>query len=309
MAFPKFRTILPRIRARHILAAAVLGLIASPSQALTLDQIRTQGKLRLGYQVDARPFSFKDEAGKPAGFSVTLCQAVADEIKTKISAPDLAVEWVPVTPDMAVQAMQQGQVDLLCGSAAETLASRAVVSFSIPIFPGGTGAVLSADGARALRDALEGKPETGPIWRAAPARLLTKKIFAVVKGSVAEAWLKDKISQFRIDSSILPVASYAEGIDAVGNGSANAFFGNRSVIVETAGARLNDGSLVALGRNFTNEPLAIAMPLDSDGLRLAVDTALSRQILSIDFRELYIKWFGLPDQATQQFYSFSALHP
>lgn len=307
MALSNIMALLRRIRPRHILAALMLGLIASPAQALTLDQIRAQGKLRLGYQEDAKPFSFKDSSGTPAGFTVTLCEMAADEIRTRLSAPDLAVEWVPVTPDTAVQAIQQGQVDLLCGATSVTLASRAQFSFSIPVFPGGIGAVLSADGARALSDALEGKPDTGPFWRASPARLLSRKTFAVVKGTVAEAWLKDKIGQFQIDSVILPVDGYQAGLDAVSNGSANAFFGTRSVIVETAGDRLANGSLVALARNFTNEPLAIGMPLDSDGLRLAVDTALSRGIQSSDFRALYIKWFGVPDPATMQFYGFAAL--
>lgn len=307
MALSNIRIRIFRIRARHIVAALMLGLLASPVQALTLDQIRSQGKLRLGYQEEARPFSFKDDAGKPAGFTVTLCQMAAEEIRTRLSAPDLAVEWVPVTPDTAVQAVQQGQVDLLCGAASVTLASRAQFSFSIPIFPGGIGAVLSADGARALRDALEGKPDNGPFWRASPARLLSRKTFAVVKGTVAEAWLKDKVGQFQIDSVILPVDSYAAGLDAVGNGSANAFFGNRSVIVETAGDSLANGRLVVLARNFTHEPLAIGMPLDSDGLRLAVDTALSHAFQSSSFWDLYVTWFGHPDPAIRQFYALSAL--
>ncbi len=304
-----------RRRTRQFIAVAMLSLsslavsgLAAPLQALTLDQIKTQGKLRLGYQEDAKPFSFKDASGNPAGFTVTLCQMVAEEIRTKLAVPDLPVEWVPVAPDTAIQSIQSGQVDLLCGAASETLASRTQFSFSIPVFPGGTGAILSADGARALRDALEGKPDTGPFWRASPARLLSKKIFAVVNGSAAEVWLKDKVAQFQIDSSILPVDSYAAGVAAVSGGAANAFFGNRSVIAETAGDQLINGSLVALARNFTNEPIAIAMPLDSDGLRLAVDTALSRELLSSEFRDLYVKWFGVPDAATMQFYSFAALH-
>jgi ABC-type amino acid transport substrate-binding protein len=305
------RSISKKAIATVLVSLAVLAGAAnsSPVQALTLDQIKAQGTLRIGYQVDAKPFAFKDESGNPAGFTVTLCNAVADEIKAKIGTSDLPVEWVALTPDAAVQAIQQGQVDLICGSASETLASRAQVSFSIPIFPGGIGAVLSANGARSLGAALEGKPDNGPFWRASPARLLSKKIFAVVKGSTTEAWLNERIGHFQIDSTVMPVESYAAGLQAVGDGSANAFFGNRTVIIEAAGDALQSGALVALGRNFTSEPLAIALPLDSDGLRLVVDTALSREILSSEFADLYFKWFGPPDAATLQFYSFAALHP
>jgi ABC-type amino acid transport substrate-binding protein len=303
-----------RVPLKRPWAVAMLGLAtlaawgaAGSAAALTLDQIRTQGKIRLGYQAEARPFSFKDEAGKPEGFSVTLCQIAAEEIKTKLGAPEIPIEWVPVTPEEAVGSVQSGEVDLLCGAVSVTLASRAKFSFSIPIYPGGIGAVLRVDGALALRDALEKKPDTGPFWRASPARLLSKKTFAVVKGSYAERWLAEKMSYFQIDSAILPVDSYDAGIAALEGGSADAFFGNRAVIVETAGNQMANGSLVALGRNFTNEPVAIAMPLNSDELRLAVDSALSREIQSSEFRDLYIKWFGVPDPATLQFYIFSAL--
>ena len=45
------------------------------------------GKLTLGYRADARPFSYRDEAGKPAGYSVALCQKIAEQVKTELGLP------------------------------------------------------------------------------------------------------------------------------------------------------------------------------------------------------------------------------
>jgi putrescine:ornithine antiporter len=111
----------------------------------TLNRIRSTGALRLGYRTDARPFSFRDESGKAAGYSVDLCQVIVDRIKVQQAQATLKVEWVPVATTDRFQALQQGQIDLLCGADSETLKRREEVSFSIPIFPGGIGALLRTD--------------------------------------------------------------------------------------------------------------------------------------------------------------------
>jgi ABC-type amino acid transport substrate-binding protein len=104
--------------------AALIALAAFANPALaagTLDKIRQSGKLALGYRNDAQPFSYRDESGNAAGFSVALCQAVADGLKADLGLANLSVEWVPVTIDDRFSAVQQGKVDLLCGADTETL--------------------------------------------------------------------------------------------------------------------------------------------------------------------------------------------
>ena len=78
----------------------------------------------------------------------------------------LTVEWVPVEADDRFSGLQQGKVDLLCGADTETLARRASVDFSIPIFPGGIGALLRADAARGSRRSSRDRPHQRPNWRA-----------------------------------------------------------------------------------------------------------------------------------------------
>ena len=138
------------------LAAAVLQVAwTATASAATLDRVRQTGKLTLGYRTDARPFSYKDESGNPDGYAVSLCKNVAEKMKSDLGLPDLAVEWVPVTGEDQFKAVQESKVDLLCG-AADTLASRKDVDFSIPIFPGGIGALLRADAPVGLKEVLSG---------------------------------------------------------------------------------------------------------------------------------------------------------
>ena len=159
-----------------ISALVALSVFAGDASAAgTLDRIRKNGKLVLGYQADAKPFSYRDETGNVAGYSVAVCQAIADGLKADLGLASLTVEWMPVTIDDRFSAVQQNKVDLLCGAETETLSPRKEVSFSLPIYPSGIGALLSIDTPPALYEYLErGSPPTKPIWRGSPAETLAR---------------------------------------------------------------------------------------------------------------------------------------
>ena len=78
-----------RIAALGVLAAiAALGT-SRTSEAQTLDRVRGAAAIRLGYEANARPFSFGD-GGAPTGYAVALCKMVADRVKADLGLPDLA---------------------------------------------------------------------------------------------------------------------------------------------------------------------------------------------------------------------------
>ena len=54
--------------------------LAGAASAGTLDHIRQDGAIRIAYREDAPPFSLKGPDGAPAGYSVELCRAVANDI-------------------------------------------------------------------------------------------------------------------------------------------------------------------------------------------------------------------------------------
>jgi ABC-type amino acid transport substrate-binding protein len=106
--------------------------------------VKQASKIILGYRADARPFAFRDESGNAAGYAVALCQKIAEQVKAELGLSTLAVEWSPVTVGDQFRAVQENKIDLLCG-VDETLSGRKDVDFSIPVFPGGIGALLRAD--------------------------------------------------------------------------------------------------------------------------------------------------------------------
>lgn len=294
------------IRRRAALLAA-LALLALPVAAAgTLDKVKESGKLTLGYRSDTRPFAFSD-GGQPAGFSVALCQKVADAVKTELKLPALAVEFVPLTATDRFEAVQQGRVDLSCGTDTPTLERRALVDFSIPIFFAGTGALLRSDADRHLRDALEGRPDPAqPVWRGAPGVFSANVVFAAVGGTTIEKSLIDGLRTRRINVTVARVPDYGAGVQMVLERRAAALFGDRPVLLDAA-ARGPAGELQVLERRFTRETLALAMRRGDDAFRLLVDRSLSRLYRSADIGPLVSRHFGTADPSLLQFFQSVAL--
>jgi polar amino acid transport system substrate-binding protein len=295
-----------RTRTAVSLIAALIALaaFAGPvSAAGTLDKIRQSGKIALGYRAEAQPFSYRDDQGNPAGYSVALCQAIADGLKTDLGLANLSIEWVPVTIDDRFSTVQQGKVDLLCSAETETLSQRKEVSFSLPVYPSGISALLAADTPPELQEILErGSPPTKPIWRGSPARtLLEAQTFSVVANTRAVDWLRERADAFDIDAKIVPVDSYDAGVQRLIDGTSDVLFGEATLL---AAAKRSPGArdLTLLDRRFTNEPIALVLARGDEDFRLAVDQKLSQLMRSDSFRSLYSRWFGEFDQSTARFF-------
>jgi len=291
------------------LAAALQPLAqAAPGSPSTLERVKQAGKLTLGYRADARPFSYRDEAGNAAGYSVALCQKIAEQVKAELKLSALNIEWVPVTMDSRFGDVQQGKIDLLCGADTVTLARRQEVSFSISIFPGGIGALLRSDSSYRLRDVLtKGPAASRPFWRASPAQLLQQQTFSVVAGTTSEKWLAGRMEKFQLSAKVVPAENYEDGVRKVLDRTANVFFGDRAILLEAVQRSPSARDLIVLDRRFTNEPLALALQRGDEDFRLLVDRTLSHLFESADFRFLYAKWLGEPDADALNFFQMTAL--
>jgi ABC-type amino acid transport substrate-binding protein len=301
---------LPRRLLALLSAAVALCATAAPAQAAgVLAQVRDSGKLSLGYRADERPFSFATTAGTaPGGFSVALCQRIAEAVKAELKLPALQVEWVPVTATDRFESVRQGRIQIDCGTDTPTLQRRALVDFSIPIAMAGIGAVMRADADWRVRDILSGRAAAAqPVWRGNPGDLGGSVTFAVIGGSTIEKELQQALAQRRIVVKTLPVASFAEGVQAVLDRRATVMFGERPVLADAALRGPGAGQLTVLDRRFSRTTLALALPLGDTELRLLVDRSLSRLYRSPDFGALYAASFGAMEAQMAEFYQLIAL--
>jgi ABC-type amino acid transport substrate-binding protein len=292
-----------------LLAMAPLGLLGSaPASAATLDRIKETGHIRLGFRADAQPISYRDSGGKAAGYAVDLCLRVVEAIKGELALPNLTVDWVPVTAESRWTAVQAGEVDLVCGPDTATLARRKEVTFSIPIFPGGIGALVRTDAPERVTTILSGKtPQFQPTWRANAGQVLLAQRFAVVRGTTAENWVAGKTAELELNFQVTPVDSYDAGVKRLIDGDADVFFGDRALLLEATGRSGSGRHLALLARNFTYEPLALVMARGDEDFRLIVDRALSWLYNNGKAAELYTNCCGKPDEGVLAFYRMTAL--
>ena len=244
----------------------------------------------VGYYTDARPLSFDNESGRPSGYAVELCQAVA---RTQI-------EWIAVTAESRRAALRDGKVKLLCGEAV-TLSAQKEVLFSIPIFQGGVGAMLRADQPAALKQALSSTPG------ASGQMLLQQQAHAVIAGAPAEKALADWFASLNLPAQIVRVPNEAAGLQAVLDRKVAVFFAERSVLLDSWRRSAASADLTVLTRRFTVAPIAIAFRRGDDDARVAIDRALSRFYASKEFRATYAKWFGQPDADSAAFFRLNML--
>src|SRR3974390_3522 len=108
-----------------------------------LKSIIDKKPIRIAYRTDATPFSFKNDKGEPAGFSLDLCLLVTKSIAEQFGVSDIKVEWVPVTVQTRFSAISGGQADLECGSSTVTLGRMKEVDFSNITFVESTGVVVT----------------------------------------------------------------------------------------------------------------------------------------------------------------------
>jgi len=271
--------------------AAILALLsAGLAQPAMAQMIQVPKGVAVGYYTDARPLSFDNESGRPSGYAVELCQAVA---RTQI-------EWIAVTAESRRAALRDGKVKLLCGEAV-TLSAQKEVLFSIPIFQGGVGAMLRADQPAALKQALSSTPG------ASGQMLLQQQAHAVIAGAPAEKALADWFASLNLPAQIVRVPNEAAGLQAVLDRKVAVFFAERSVLLDSWRRSAASADLTVLTRRFTVAPIAIAFRRGDDDARVAIDRALSRFYASKEFRATYAKWFGQPDADSAAFFRLNML--
>ena len=264
----------------HALAGMLAVLLASAGCASmqqgattgsTLDRIKSTKTLNLGYRDSSVPFSFVGQDQKPSGYSVDLCTRVADDLKRDLGLPDLAVKWTLVTVESRIPAVQNGTIDLECGSTTNTLSRQAQVDFSLTTFV--TGASLLT-----LRETVT-------------ANLSGLRI-AVIPGTTTERALKYAMDKSSTAVQLVSVKDHAEGRAALEQKTADTYASDREILIGLALTAQNPARFVLVDRYFSYEPYALMLRRGDPDFRIAVNRSLARLYRTGDITVIYRRWLG-----------------
>jgi len=260
---------------------------AQPASAGTLDRVRTQGKLVLGYYT----MSNRCRTGpvrQSAGYAVTLCRQVADEVKSELGVSQLAVEWIALTRATACRRCSRGKstccAERRCSLKTGRMSpSRCRSSRRIS-------ALLRADAPRHCKTYSRNAGAYRPIWRASPFSPIQHKTLTVVAGTSAVDWAKDRASKLRIIGKQDTVDSYETGWRRWSRRLRRAL--RRPFHLACPGKAQPDASkLRVLTRHYTYEPLAWHWRATMTISALS-SIVLDRFYASPKFGETYASVFG-----------------
>src|SRR3982074_834515 len=128
--------------ANRLVIALLACLASAPAFAEelsgTLKKIKDTGVIALGHRESSIPFSYYDDKQQVVGYSHDLALKVVDAVKKELKLPSVAIKLVPVTSQNRIPLVQNGTVDLECGSTTNNAERQQQVSFSSTIFVIGT---------------------------------------------------------------------------------------------------------------------------------------------------------------------------
>ena len=240
----------------------------------TLKRIDDTGQLNLGFRESEPPMSFRDQSGKPIGYSIDLCEHIAAGVKRKLGRSDVTVNYVPVTAENRFSAIETASIDILCGATTKTLGRSERVGFTQLTFA--TGASLLSMEDKKVADIMG----------------LKGKRVAVVSSTTTIVALKSALNEMLVDATVVPVSSAAEGMALLEKGEVDAYSSDQVVLIGQVIARNNEKKYFLSEELFSFEPFALAVTRGDADFQLVADRALSQLNRSGQIAAIYRKWFS-----------------
>ncbi len=268
------------MQAASLLAAVVLLTTAAAAQtgggeglSPTLANIKRTHAVRLGYRESSPPFSFLDQANRPIGYSLELCEAIVEEIGVEVDDANLRIEYVKVTSDDRIPAVVQNKIDLECGSTTANAERSKQVAFSPLIFVAGTKLMV---------------PKASPI--SAPKDLQGKTV-VVTKGTTNEQAMHAVDKKFALGLNIVAAPDHEQSYQMLVDGKADAFATDDILLYGLIARHKAQGTMKVVGDFLSYEPYGIMFRKGEPALAAVVERAFRKLATEHDLLPLYRTWF------------------
>ena len=270
---------------RMTVAAACLLLLAvllpplAPARAQdgglspALANIKATHTVRLGYREASPPFSFLDQANRPIGYSLELCQAIVEEIAAEVDDPALKIDYVLVTPETRIPAILDNRIDLECGSTTANAERRQRVAFSPLIFVAGTRLMVPKEA------------------RVSSITDLKGKTVVVTKGTTNEQAIQAADKKFSLGLRIVTADDHEQSYRMVADGKADAFATDDVLLYGLIARHKAQDRMKVVGDLLSYEPYGIMFRKGDPQLAAVVERTFRKLATNHDLVPLYRQWF------------------
>ena len=260
---------------KSLLVAAAL-LAAGIAQADTLAKIKSSGAATMGVRESSGALSYTLGDGKFAGFHVEICQRVLADVQKKLALPKLDVKYQPVTSQNRIPLVQNGTVDIECGSTTNNATRQKDVSFAVTTY------------VEEVRIAVKASSGITSI-----AQLAGKKV-ATTTGTTSVQTLRKHERATNVNFEEVFGKDHADSFLLLESGRADAFVMDGSILAANIARSKNPKDFEIVGEVLSVEPIACMMPKGDEKLKKAIDASIVRQIKDGSLAKLYDKWFMQP---------------
>ncbi len=259
-----------------LLVACALPALAFAQTTSTIDKVKQSGTMTIAYREASIPFSYLDDKAQPTGFAYEICLKIVDEVKKATGRADLKLQTQAVTSANRIPLLQNGTIDIECGSTTNNSERQKQVAFAINYFYTGTRFLVKAGTPVTSIDDLKGKTVVS------------------TTGTTNYKIIRNLSEEKKLNIDLLGAKDHAESALMVQTGRAVAF-GMDDILLYGLRASAQDPSqLAVVGEAIQVEPYAIMLRKDDPEFKKLVDATLTGLIKSGEFEKLYRKWFQSP---------------
>lgn len=253
-----------------VLSAALSGNVMADS---TLDKVKSTGNMTVAYRESSIPFSYLGDDGRPVGFGWEICKKIVDEVKKQTGRNDIVVASQAVTSQNRIPLLQNGTVDVECGSTTNNSERGKQVAFATNYFYTGTRFLTKTNsGIKSLAD------------------LKGKKVVSTT-GTTNYQVLRNINSEQNVGFELVGAKDHADALLMVESGRADAFGMDDILLYGLRASSKDPKQLVVVGEPIQVEPYAIMLRKDDPQFKALVDGVIANLMKSGEFDKLYKKWF------------------
>jgi len=261
------------------LSAAVLLAVAGMAQAQqseTLKKIKDSGVITLGTRESSGALAYTLGDGKYVGFHTEMSERIAKDLQKQLGLAKLDVKYQPVTSQNRIPLVQNGTVDLECGSTTNNATRQKDVSFAMTTYVEEVRIATKVNsGINSVKD-------------------LVGKTVATTTGTTSVQTLRKHERANGVEFKELFGKDHADSFLLLESGRADAFVMDGQILAGNISKSKSPADYKIVGEVLSVEPIACMMRKDDPALKKAVDDSIKGMVKSGDLAKLYDKWFMQP---------------
>ncbi len=260
--------------------AAVLStsavLPAQAQESLTVKKLKDTGTITLGHRESSIPFSYYNDQQQVIGYSQELMLKAVDGVKEQLKLAKLDTKLMPVTSANRITLVQNGTIDIECGSTTNNLERQKQVGFSTTIFVIGTKLMTKKD------SGIKDFPD------------LAGKNVVTTAGTTSERLLRKMNEEKQLKMNIISAKDHGEAFLTLETGRAVAFMMDDALLYGEMAKAKKPGDWIVTGTAQSKEAYGCMLRKDDPEFKKLIDAALTKAMTSGEAEKIYAKWFMNP---------------